>query len=287
MTTTSIRDLLAALQELAGIPDREWLGSLDERKRTELEFHDRDRDREAVAQLDAKTFEELHGNKKFYSVVDGSRTYVRDWIASHAPGRVVLDYACGNGVNAIHAARSGAALAVGLDISSVSVENAARDAAGVGVGENTFFVQGDCEDTRLPPDSVDTVICSGMLHHLDLSYAFPELRRIMKPGAVLLGVEALDVNPVIKLYRKLTPAMRTEWEKRHILSHRHLRFAQWFFDVRSVRYWHLFVIPAALVRRTPFFRPLTSVGNALDSVAMRVPLLNRLAWQFTFELHKR
>jgi hypothetical protein len=81
--------------------------------------------------------------------------------------------------------------------------------------------------------------------------------------------------------------MRTEWEKRHILSHRHLRFAQWFFDVRSVRYWHLFVIPAALVRRTPFFRPLTSVGNALDSVAMRVPLLNRLAWQFTFELHKR
>ena len=45
---------------------------------------------------------------------------------------------------------------------------------------------------------------------------------------MVLGVEALDYNPLIKLYRQLTPDMRTEWEKAHILSLKDLRFAQKF-----------------------------------------------------------
>lgn len=285
--TTSLGDLRSALEELATIPDAEWIGDLDERKVKELQFHDRDRDRAEVAKLDAKSRRQLHGNKKFYSVVNTSRAYVDDWIAAHSPGHVVLDYACGNGGSAIHAAVSGASLAVGLDISRVSVENAMRDAALAGVAKNTFFVQGDCENTRLPSNSIDVIICSGMLHHLDLTYAFPELRRILKPGGVILAVEALNINPAVKLYRRLTPSMRTEWEREHILSHRHLRLAEWFFDVRNVRYWHLFVIPAALVQNTPFFAPMVLLGNALDTIAMRIPLLNQLAWQFTFEMYKR
>ena len=37
--------------------------------------------------------------------------------------------------------------------------------------------QGDCENTGLPNTCVDVILCCGMLHHLDLSYAFPEIRR--------------------------------------------------------------------------------------------------------------
>lgn len=284
---TSVTVLRQALARISEIPDAEWLGGLEERKLSELSFHDRDRDREATEKLDSERFSELHGNKKYYSVTQRSRVYVSDWIARHSPGSVVLDYACGNGAHAIQAAASGAALAVGLDISRISVENARRDAEAAGVGANTYFVQGDCENTLLPSESIDIVLCSGMLHHLDLTVALPELRRIMKPGARLLAVEALNINPAIKLYRRLTPAMRTDWEKAHILDHRHLRFASWFFDVRDVRYWHLFAIPAAFLRETALFKPSLAIGDGLDAVVCRVPLLNRLAWQFTFELHKR
>jgi len=201
-------------------------------------------------------------------------------------GRIFLDYACGNGEMAIRAAKAGAALAIGLDISRVSVENAERSAAEQGVLENTFFVQGDCENTGLPSETVDVVLCSGMLHHLDLSYAFPELRRVMKPGGVCLGFEALDYNPIIKLYRWLTPALRTEWEKAHILSLKDLKFARRFFNVRNVRYWHLVSILVTPLRKTAVFGPALKIANLVDSVLLRLFPFSLMAWMFSFELHK-
>ena len=49
------------------------------------------------------------GNKKYYDATQDSKVYVDNWIASHAPGKVFLDYACGNGDGAIKAAKSGIA----------------------------------------------------------------------------------------------------------------------------------------------------------------------------------
>jgi SAM-dependent methyltransferase len=89
----------------------------------------------------------------------------------------------------------------------------------------------DAENTRLPAASIDRVLCSGMLHHLDLSCALPELQRILAPGGRILAVEALDYNPAIKPYHYLTPDMRTDWEKSHILNLKDVAYAGRFFTV--------------------------------------------------------
>jgi ubiquinone/menaquinone biosynthesis C-methylase UbiE len=266
------------LEELSNIPSQVWLDSLDDRKRKELEFHDRDRDRSRVESMDADTYERFYGNKKYYAATRRSKEYFQDWIARMAPGKVFLDYACGDGAGAISAAKAGAALAIGLDISPVSVRNATEDARRAGVERNSVFIQADAENTKLPDDSVDLVICSGMLHHLDLSHAFPELRRILAPGGRILAIEALDYNPIIKLYRHLTPQMRTEWEKAHILSLKDLRFAKRFFDIGDVRYWHISSIAGPHV---PYLMPAL---EAVDRVLTTLPMVKYLAWIFTFEL---
>jgi ubiquinone/menaquinone biosynthesis C-methylase UbiE len=273
--------LRAELENINRITDKEWMDSLNERKRLELQFHDRDRDRKKIDDLqnqDQDTFERFYGNKKYYDATEDSKKYVDNWIASHAPGKVFLDYACGNGDGAIKAAKAGAALAIGLDISSVSVNNARADAAAAGVSGNTMFIQADAENTKLPEGSIDYVLCRGMLHHLDLSYAFPELRRVLARNGKLLAVEALDYNPFIKLYRKLTPAMRTEWEKAHILSLKDLRFARRFFDIGDVKYWHITSIAG------PHMRPLMPLLFGLDRALTSIPLIRLMAWIFTFEL---
>ncbi len=277
-----VQTLRDAVDQLQRITDAAWLSSLDDRKRKELEFHDRDRDRSkrAAAANDKDTYERFYGNKKYYGTVSLSTRYKDDWLAREVPGKVFLDYACGNGANAIAAAQAGAALSLGLDISRVSVENARRDAAALGLSDKTLFFQADAENTKLPDGCVDVAICSGMLHHLDLSHAFPELRRILAPGGRILCFEALDYNPLIKAYRLLTPAMRTEWEKAHILSLKDLRYARRFFEVRNVRFWHVTSYAGAHV---PGILP---VLNALDALLTRLPLVQLMSWMFTFELRR-
>ncbi|OFY63899.1 MAG: hypothetical protein A3H98_07200 [Bacteroidetes bacterium RIFCSPLOWO2_02_FULL_36_8] len=259
----------------------ELLQKLEERKLKELEFHNRDRDKNFTKQLSEDMYEKLHGNKKFYSTVQLSSDYVENWIKEKSKGKIFLDYACGNGFNAIKAAKAGAELAIGIDLSDISIENARKASQDESTSDRTFFLQSDCENTGLPDNSIDVCLCSGMLHHLDLSFAFYELRRILKPGGIILAVEALDYNPIIKLYRILTPQMRTDWEKAHILSYSDLVLAKRFFEVKEIKHWHLFSIAASYV---PALLPLF---NFMDKLFLKLPLIKLMSWMFTFELHKR
>jgi hypothetical protein len=78
----------------------------------------------------------------------------------------------------------------------------------------------------------------------------------------------------------MTPAMRTEWEKAHILSLKDVRFAKRFFEIGAVRYWH---IASPLAASAP---ALLSTFEAFDSLLTRMPLAKLMAWIFTFELKK-
>lgn len=281
---TNIEQLNKAIDDIEKIKDSEWLRTLNSRKIKELEFHDRDRtnqhiDNQVDEEVEGDTFEKFYSNKKYYKIVNRSNSFVQNWIKKESKDNVFLDYACGNGFNARIAATSGALLSLGFDISGVSVENSIKFAKEDKLEDIRFF-QADAENTKLPDNSIDRIICSGMLHHLDLSYALPELRRILKPGGKILAVEALDYNPAIKLYRMLTPDMRTEWEKAHILSLKDIRFAKRFFKVDNIKYWH---VVGYVAGKFPF---LTKFLDVIDRVLEKIPYIQRMSWMFTFELIK-
>jgi ubiquinone/menaquinone biosynthesis C-methylase UbiE len=183
-------------------------------------------------------------------------------------------------------ARAGAELVVGIDISEVSIRSATENAEREGLSSRTKFLQRDCEATGLPSDSFDLVLCSGMLHHLNLERAFPELYRLLRPGGRILCVEALNYNPAIKLYRRLTPQHRTAWESKHILSMREVRYAKKWFGVERMRFFCIAsplatILPRGLIRSTAM-----RVGHALDNALTRLPLVQLWSWQFAFELVK-
>ena len=281
MRNTEIETLLEWVEELKKITNDEWVKNLSIRKLKELEFHDRDRDQTFVDEVkeSSDTFEKFYGNKKFYSITERSTQYMHNWIKKNSKNKIFLDYACGNGGLAIKAAKNGAKLSLGLDISNVSIQNARKFAVENNI-QNVEFFQADAENTKLPDNSIDSIICSGMLHHLDLSFAFPELRRILKPGGKILAVEALDYNPLIKIYRMMTPDMRTEWEKAHILSLKDVDFASRFFKINSIKYWH---ITAYIGVKLKILKPLLC---KIDPFLERIPFLQRMGWMFTFELEK-
>jgi len=75
--------------------------------------------------------------------------------------------------------------------------------------------------------------------------------------------------------------MRTEWEKTHILSYEDIAFAKRFFNVRDIRHWHLFSIAGTYV---PALLPYLDL---CDKIALKIPLVRKMSWMFTFELHKK
>ena len=273
--------LVNHINKIREISNKVWISNLEERKLKELQFHNRDRDVNFVeeAKKTADTYEKFYGNKKYYSITKRSTEYTENWIKKNAKNKVFLDYACGNGLYARKASEFGAKLSIGLDISDISIKNAINTSSKLKI-KNIEFFQADAENTKLPDNSIDTIICSGMLHHLDLSFAFPELRRILKPGGKILAIEALDYNPLIKLYRFFTPDMRTEWEKAHILSLKDISFASRFFKVSTIKYWHITEYVGAKIN---FLKPILS---RIDPLLENIPLVKLLAWIFTFELIK-
>lgn len=276
-----IEKLKDRLRDIEKITNDEWLSQINSRKKEELKFHDLHRDKSLIEAIDADTYDKLYGNKKYYGATGLSKAYVEKWINNNAKDKIFLDYACGNGDIAIKAAKAGAKLAIGIDISSASVINAKNAAVVEGVQGNTYFLQTDAEESRLPDESIDTIICSGVLHHLDLNYAFPELQRILAPDGRILAIEAMDYNPAIKLYRYVTPEMRTEWEKCHILTLADVDFAGKYFSIGEIRYWHIVSI------LYPYMKSFLKGFNFIDNILTKIPLIRLMAWIFTFELIKK
>lgn len=260
----------------------EWMASLEERKREEAEFHDGYR---------AGHVNEQHGtssNHRFYEAANVVSDYRDAWIKKWAQVKpaTFLDFACGDGLLTIEAAKAGASVALGIDISEVSVRNAAETAEAAGVGDRARFLQRDCEATGLPDNAFSACLCYGMLHHLDLTRAFPELARIMRPGGRVLCVEALAYNPVIQLYRNRTPELRTAWEKDHILSMKEVQFAKQWFGVENVKFFLMSSPLATFLPAGPVRRAGIEIAHAIDAIATRIPGLQLWSWQFAFELVK-
>ncbi len=274
MSDKKIELLNASIDSIEEITrKKEWLDCLEPRKKEEAEFHDFSHDQSTELE-----------NKKFYKTTAKSSEYLTNWLKKNVKDKIFLDYACGNGVTSIEAAQYGASFVLGLDISAGSISNAKRLAEKNNVSEKTRFFVGDCEDTKLPSNSIDVILCAGMLHHLDLNNAFPEMKRILKPGGKIIAVEALNYNPFIKAYRFLTPEMRTEWEKHHILSMKDVKYASNFFQVQSVKFWHITSFAAAFFGSPSW---MLKALNGIDYVLTKIPVIKLLSWQFTFELEKK
>jgi SAM-dependent methyltransferase len=275
-------DLLRWADEQPIALGRSWVDELEDRKREEAVFHDDYRAGHVNEQR-------ASSNHRFYEAAHVVSDYRDAWIRKWAsvPPATFLDYACGDGLLTIEAAKAGASVAIGIDISETSVVNAAENAAEAAVGKRTRFLQRDCEETGLPAGAFSACLCHGMLHHLDLSRAYPELARIMRPGGRILCVEALAYNPVIQLYRDRTPQLRTDWERKHILGMREVRLAKKWFAVENVKFFLMASPLATLLPSGPLRRGFLAVGNAIDAVTTRIPGLQLWSWQFAFELVKR
>ena len=108
-------------------------------------------------------------------------------IAADLAGKRVLVPGCGFGEDAIRLGLMGA-LVSGSDLSPGSIEIARERAARLDLRDIAFDVM-TAEAMTYPDDQFDAVVFVDILHHVDIPAAIREVRRVLKPGGLIIGDE--------------------------------------------------------------------------------------------------
>jgi ubiquinone/menaquinone biosynthesis C-methylase UbiE len=255
---------------------------MKDRKVLEAEFHDaREFDR---LNLSEDEFKSKYSNKKFYVIAKSVRDYQNKLIKSRAIGSKVLDYCCGPGETSLKLANMGYDCVHGIDISAEEISTAKKRLVDSGFESKSSFRVMDAENMTFEDDSFDVIICNGVLHHLDIDEALPELSRVLKPGGMIVAMEALGYNPLIKLYRKMTPHLRTAWETDHILTLSELKKSKKYFNKVNVKYFYLATLMSIPFANTFMFKPMMKITGFIDAILMKIPGIQLMAWQMVFVL---
>jgi SAM-dependent methyltransferase len=217
-----------------------------------------------------------------YAIVGASHGYFTRRIKSDAPGKRLLELGCGLGDNVLDFARCGGRV-TGIDLSHVAVENARARAAELGI--EAAFEAMDAEATTFADRSFDIVCGGAILHHLDTERAYREIARLLAPGGYALFLEPLGYNPLINIYRRLTPSLRTPDE--HPFVARDLELAKRYFSVVGVTYYYLTTLLTLPIARTRIGKGAVALANAVDRLLFRlVPVLRKQAWFIVLELRE-
>ncbi len=203
--------------------------------------------------------------EKYYSITHESQEVFRKLIRGRLNSNSrLLEYGCGMGESADFHITLNCDF-YGLDISPEAIKKA--EAAANELGFKATYLVADAENTTLKEDSFDVIIGSGILHHLNLDNALAELSRITKKSGCCIFTEPLGYNPMINLFRALTPQLRSS-DEHPLMVDDFKKMAQYFAKV-DIFYFHFFSFGAVLFRKTPFFDSIRRRLARIDDYFVR------------------
>ena len=238
--------------------------SSDHRTEREAKFHDR-----------AFTEDVRASTAKFYSVTVSSKGYYLSRILENCAGQEVLEIGCGPGGSSGDLAAAGATI-TGVDISANAVELAKQQAIAGKFDDRASYHVMDAEALEFQTDKFDLVCGCGIVHHLDIESGLSEVVRVLKPGGRAVFYEPLGHNPLINLYRKLTPSKRSEDE--HPLHWKDIKSIRRRFTEAEFRVFHLLSLLTIPIRSLPGHNILFRLLEGVDRILFWLPFLKKHAW---------
>jgi SAM-dependent methyltransferase len=205
-----------------------------------------------------------------------SREFHDQWLRARCRGKDVLECGCGPGEGLRRLAGWGAR-ATGIDIADEAVRPLTpSDGQGDAPTPPAVLVM-NVEQLSFEDATFDLVCGTGILHHLDLEKALPQIARTLRPDGQAIFLEPLGHNPVINAYRRLTPSMRTPDE--HPLRMADIQGFDRYFGRVEAHFFHLCSLLAVPFRRTRVFGAVLKGLDSVDRAVFRhLPWARRHAW---------
>lgn len=157
-----------------------------------------------------------------------------------------------------------------------------KNSATKNFNENLNFYVMNAEDLKFENNFFDRICGNSILHHLDLNASLKELTRVLKKEGNAIFIEPLGHNPIINLYRKLTPKLRSKDE--HPLTSEDLKLFREYFSNVNIYYFHLTTLLAVPFRNTKLFDKIFYILSKTDSVLFKFSLFRKNAWMIVLEM---
>ena len=210
----------------------------------------------------------------FYKALSNAWSEFYNYLDLHAKNREVLDYGCGIGPHIERVIQFNPKRITGIDISEVSISKAKEKFKDF--NSKVELLVDNCEETKFDDNKFDLVYGLGILHHLQTSKCINEISRILKPGGMFLFIEPLGTNPLINLYRILTPNSRSKDE--HPLVSKDFEIIKSKFNIIKLKYYGfltlIFLPFYSLSSNSKIFNFLVK----FDQFLFRIKLFRFFAW---------
>lgn len=201
---------------------------------------------------------------------------------------IILDYGCGTGSRTIDLVSDNWEL-IGIDISEHSISRAKNKAEERNL--NAQYMVMDAEQTSFESEAFDVIIDFGTFSSLDMTQAWCELHRILRPGGIIVGIETLGNNPLFNLKRKINSlfGLRTKWASNHILKFGDLEVVNERFQLKDVKYFSLFttfMLPFGFILSEGLFSYYLKRVERFDRKILSKKFFQPLAFKTVFMLEK-
>ena len=218
----------------------------------------------------------------FYKAISNCGEDFHSFLKDNANNSEILDFGCGIGSSAEKVIKYNPKKITGIDISEVSIEKAKKKAKELNININ--YKVGNCEKTSLDQNSFDIVYGTGILHHLEINKCLDEIHRILRPKGNLLFIEPLGTNPIINLYRKLTPNARSKDE--HPLIKKDFEYLnKKFIDVK-IKYYGFLTLIFFPFYKSPKESKLFKLLVDCDQMLFKFKFFQILAWSVLISAKK-
>jgi len=211
--------------------------------------------------------------KKYYVINKIALEKYYDIISANCKNKKLLEYGCGTGNN-IEIFNSFNAHVTGIDISKEGINRANKKSKANNLDADCFVM--DAENTKFNNNSFDIIVGMGIIHHLELQKIYLETSRLLKNNGHAIFMEPLGHNPLINLYRKMTPNIRTVDE--HPLKRKDLKLLKEYFNNIDIQYYSFMTLIAVPFRNSFIFNPLFKILNLIDKIILKIPIIREWAW---------
>ena len=237
--------------------------SLTDQNQREKEFHNK------LQSQSRGRFENI-----FYKAIFNSNEDFFKFLELNTINSEVLDFGCGIGSSLEKVIKFNPKKITGIDISEVSIRKA-KNKVKETESEIELLVD-NCEQTKFNSNNFDIVYGTGILHHLNMSMCLDEIKRVLKPGGKLIFIEPLGTNPLINLYRKLTPKSRSKDE--HPLVKLDFDLIEKKFINTKLKYYGFLTLIFFPFYKSPKNSIIFKFLKIIDQFLFKLNIFKRFAW---------